>query len=94
MTMDTVLEIIKKLQDKGYHIDYNKSPNLKKLEKTPQLFKVDEIFRYEGLTDPEDETIVYAISSVINNQKGILVNGYGIYALPEVEEIINKLNAS
>jgi len=41
-------------------------------------FNVDEVFRFEGDSDPADEAILYAISSEHYPLKGILVNGYGI----------------
>jgi hypothetical protein len=33
----------------------------------------------KGMTDPTDETILYAISTRDGRLKGVLVNGYGLY---------------
>ena len=43
------------------------------------------------MTDPGDEMIVYAISSVKGAEKGVLVNGYGLYQDSESSVIMNKL---
>ena len=37
-------------------------------------------YRFEGVSNPDEEAIVYAISSAKFDIKGILVNGYGISA--------------
>ena len=48
-------------------------------------------YRFEGLSDPGDEAVVYAISSAKYNLKGTLVNGYGIYSEPLVDEMVKAL---
>jgi hypothetical protein len=40
-------------------------------------FVIDEIHRFEGMTDPGDESIVFAISSIRTNVKGLVVNAFG-----------------
>ena len=55
-------------------------------------FTVDEVFRFEGDSDPADEAILYAISSEHFPVKGILVNGYGIYSDKITDELVKKLN--
>jgi hypothetical protein len=42
------------------------------------------------MTDPANEAILYAISS-LKGKKGILINGYGIYSDPITDEMIAKL---
>lgn len=46
-------------------------------ELAPEEFEIDEIYRFEGMTDPEDSSIVFAISSKDNSIKGLVINGYG-----------------
>ncbi len=55
-------------------------------------FDIDEVYRFEGNSDPTDETIVYAISSEDGTVKGILVNAYGPYSDTASEELVSKLN--
>lgn len=89
---DTLTEAISDLRQKGYTEDFNlKQECIECRNGQHQLraddFKVDQVFRFEGMTDPADESILYAISSEKTGLKGLLVNGYGIYS----EEITNEM---
>ena len=55
-------------------------------------FEIDEVYRFEGDTDPGDENIVYAISSIKENIKGVLVNAYGVYSDTISAELVAKLH--
>lgn len=54
-------------------------------------FVIDEVYRFEGETDPGDEMIVYAISSTKDQLKGVLLNAYGIYSDSDHSKIVEKL---
>lgn len=43
------------------------------------------------MTDLADSSVVYAISSNIGNLKGVLVDGYGVYAENVSPDLLNKL---
>ncbi len=58
----------------------------------PDEFDIDEIHRFEGMTDPGDENILFAISSARHNLKGTLVNAFGVYADTASAELIARLN--
>ena len=45
-----------------------------------EKFKIDETYRFEGDSNPSDEDIVYAISSLDGKIKGIFTGAFGIYA--------------
>jgi hypothetical protein len=47
-------------------------------------------YRFEGITNPEDMEVLYAIETV-NGKKGTLVDAYGIYADPEVDEFVKEM---
>jgi hypothetical protein len=75
----TVSEAIKKLREQGFVIDFNLDENC--IICNDGQFDVDEfeivdVYRYEGDSDPADESAVYAIQSA-GGHKGILVTGYG-----------------
>ncbi|MFT3885367.1 MAG: phosphoribosylpyrophosphate synthetase [Flavobacteriales bacterium] len=57
----------------------------------PEDFQIDEFHRFEGDTDPGDESIVYGISAPSRNIRGILVNGFGIYASSLTQAMVAKL---
>jgi len=55
-------------------------------------FEIDEFYRFEGATNPDDTSIIYAVSSPKYNLKGILVNAYGVYANDSASAIKAKLH--
>ncbi len=96
-TMTTLSEVLNKLKEEGYNTDFNLNENClvcngNSLTIRPGEFVVDRHYRFEGPTDPGDEAIVYAISSVKNNLKGVLVNGYGIYSDDMTDEMVKALS--
>lgn len=96
---ETVTEAIEQLKAKGYKKDFNLLSEQECLVcnnnehiLTPEEFDIDYVFRFEGMSDPADETVLYAISSSKHNVKGILINAFGIYANETASKIIQKLN--
>ncbi|MPR35713.1 phosphoribosylpyrophosphate synthetase [Salmonirosea aquatica] len=95
--MTTVSEVLNKLKAEGYTVDFNLQENClvcqgNSVEISPDEFVVDRHFRFEGMTDPGDEAVVYAISSAKHDIKGTLVNGYGIYSDPLGDAMIKALS--
>lgn len=95
--MTTLSEVLNKLKNEGYTVDFNLKENClvcqgNALEVDPEDFVVDRHFRFEGQSDPGDEAIVYAISSVKHDVKGTLVNGYGIYSDSLSDKMIKALS--
>ncbi len=98
-TLTPLTEILEKLKNEGYTTDFNLRDNCiichehgNALELHPEDFVVDRYFRFEGNSDPDDQAIVYAISSPKHNIKGVLVNGYGIYSDERNDRIIAALD--
>lgn len=96
-TMTTVSQVINHLKEDGYTEDFNITDNCivcggNALRIHPEDFIVDRHFRFEGMTDPGDEAVVYAISSPKHNLKGVLVNAYGIYSDPGTDEVVKLLD--
>lgn len=90
----TVTDAINQLRKKGFTVDFNLQKNrlvVGEMEFTADEFEIDEVYRYEGDSDPADEATVYAISSK-SGVRGTLVTGYGASADPESEEILEKLH--
>lgn len=89
--MDTLLDILKSLYREGYVEDFNQPKLLEELQQHTEDYRIDKVYRYEGLSDPEDEAVVFALSSNRNSRNGILVNGFGIYADDTITNILTKL---
>jgi quercetin dioxygenase-like cupin family protein len=95
-SMTTVSEVLNNLKAQGYTVDFNLDDNClvcneNRLKVHPEEFVVDRHYRFEGMSDPGDEAVIYAISSPNHQIKGVLVNGYGIYSDPETDAIIKIL---
>ena len=96
MNYDTVTEAVKGLQQRGYTDELSLSDHCivcggEKTELHPEDFHIDEFHRFEGDSDPADESIVYAISSAKRGIKGVLVNGFGASANSLTQEMVEKL---
>ena len=80
MHYDTASKAIEALNAQGYTVDFNLPENeLVGPDARYDIadFKINDIYRYEGNSDPADEATVYAIESK-TGVKGIFVTGYGI----------------
>ena len=82
--MNTLSEIMKILRTEGYKEDFEmtnrgfitKNHNL---ELSPKYRKIRKIYRFEGESNPADNSVLYAMETN-NNIKRILVDAYRTYA--------------
>ena len=93
---DTMVEALNDLNARGYSGNLKlRADFLEETEKQlvlyPENFKVVESYRFEGITDPADNAVVYAIESIEGDFKGVLVNAYGAYADDASSALIKKL---
>ena len=59
----------------------------------PESLIVDEIVRFEGITDPDDEAIVFALRCQVHGIRGTYAVPYGA-KLPEIDtEMVQRLTA-
>lgn len=92
----TLSETLRGLNKAGYSLDFNIKEdcivcNTENLTLSPDEFQIDHVYRFEGMSDPEDQSILYAISSPKFGVKGTLVNGYGISADSMSSKLVEKL---
>lgn len=91
----TLVEAINDLKGRGYTQDLNLKPHCltcgDEFDILTEQFEVDEMYRFEGDSNPDDSSILYAISSEHHELKGILVFAHSIYADPLSPELIEKL---
>ena len=83
--MNTMVGTLETLRKEGYTEDFTVSDDKLEARKKgvalyPDDFQVDDFFRFEGESNPSDQSIVYAISSEKYDLKGTLVNAFGTYA--------------
>lgn len=92
----TLSETINGLKEEGYTQDFNIRQECIICHQTnimlsPDDFEIDKTYRFEGESNPDDESIVFAISSSKFGVKGVLVNGYGIYADDVSAALVSRL---
>jgi hypothetical protein len=94
---DTLSEAVNDLTKKGYTLNFNLKYDClhcaeNNINLYPDDFIIDQVHRFQEMSDIDNESILYAISSKKNNMKGLLVNAYSIYADTASAELIAKLN--
>jgi hypothetical protein len=93
---ETLTEAIAALKLQGYSTDFNLQENsivcsTGKHELFATDFVIDKSFRFDVDENPADQTVLYAISSVSQHVKGILINAVGIYSDDVSNELLEKL---
>lgn len=94
------IDYIKEYQDRGYTSNYhfdNENGGLMDTE-TKYYYNPEEIFivaqhRYEGMSDPEDLSILYVIETA-NGSKGTYLMGYGPTGDLEASEFFKDIPES
>ncbi|GAB3689663.1 hypothetical protein GCM10027592_06310 [Spirosoma flavus] len=94
-TYDTLTEALEGLRKQGFTRDYNLKETCLKcqqddIELNPSDFDIVDTYRFEGMTDPGDETVLYAIEAK-DGQRGTLVDAYGPYSEAISPEMAEKL---
>jgi len=95
---ETLSEAINDLAKRGYVNNFNIKENRIECSENninihPDDFEIDEVYRFQQMSDPDDESILYAISSNKHNMKGVLVNAFGIYSDTASTELVEKLKS-
>lgn len=92
----TLMQTLNGLKEEGYTLDFNIKEDCIVCHEnntvlSPDDFEIDKVYRFEGESNPDDSSILYAISSPKYKTKGVLVNGYGIYEEPASSALVAKL---
>jgi hypothetical protein len=93
----TLSQTINGLKAEGYTLDFNIQEDRlvchhANTALSPDDFEIDGVFRFEGESNPDDEAVLYAISSTKDDTKGLLVNGYGISSDDASSALVQKLS--
>ena len=94
---DTVTAALADLKLRGFTTDFNLAFDKLRCEKTgsclsPSEFDIVEHYRFEGDSDPGDESTVYGIAAKDGSMHGVLVTAYGAYTDGLNDELIRKLS--
>lgn len=94
---ESLIDALDDLKNRGYEADFGTEQVCLycgdlDLRLNPESFNIDEVYRFEGDSNPDDSSVVYAISSS-TGVKGTLVDVYGAYAGNQSSEMLKKLQA-
>src|SRR5690349_6758399 len=93
--MKTLAGSIKHFMKRGYTEDYKVNDQGLKALRTEKIYQPEEVkvvdfHRFEGSSDPGDESILYAIETS-DGGKGTLVDAYGSYSDERVTAFMYKV---
>jgi len=93
---ESLLEAIQAMRNEGYKEDFNLQQDRIECENgrfamMHHQFKIDKVIRIDVDSDPDEQAILYAISSTKDDIKGILVNAYGVYSNDLTDGMLKKL---
>lgn len=94
-TYDTLIDALNDFRRQGFTLDFNlKDDGLTcqqtSIELRPADFDIVHVYRFEGATDPGDETVLYAIEAK-DGGKGTLIDAYGAYSEAISPDMARKL---
>lgn len=84
---------IDNLRKEGFNVDFNLEENCiicGSNKYDVEDFEIVQVYRYEGDSNPSDESTVYGIQSK-DGTKGILVTAYGMYTDSMSTALLRKL---
>ena len=93
----TLSQAINKLKlEEGYEYDFNLLDDQIEIKSENETFgvkefNVDKVLRFEGPSNPDDNAILFAISTT-DGKKGVLVDAYGTYSGQISKEMLDKLD--
>jgi hypothetical protein len=95
--MKSLSMVVNRMVLDGYTDDFKIEDSGLKSLKTERVYNPEEIdvrnfFRFEGQSDPNDNTILYVIETN-DGVKGTLVDAYGPYADVKVSEFMNQVES-
>lgn len=93
--MNTVSEVIEYLRKKDYVNSFDVSDSKIFCKETDERFlpcnlAIDEVYRFEGDSNPDDMSVIYAITAD-SGTRGIILDAYGTYSDTEISEFIKDI---
>jgi hypothetical protein len=94
--METLSEAVARLRVAGFREDFRATPRGLRAAATgatyePESLAIDEVVRFEGDTDPADESILFALRSRADGVMGTYASAYGLSAGPLDAEALHRL---
>ena len=90
-----MLEAIEELKKRGFTANFEFLDQTFRDVDSGRTFKADELtivehYRFEGASDPDDMSVIYAIESD-DGLKGVIADAFGLYANPDLGGFLEKV---
>ena len=91
----TLAGVLDDLAQRGFSERFGVAGDGLRVAEGGKIFGADELMirefhRFEGISDPDDMSIVYAIESR-DGTRGTLVDAFGVYANPAVSSVLERV---
>jgi len=95
MDYQTLADAIDQFARRGFSESLSVVGNRLRVVETQKTFRPEEVVireyrRFEGVSDPDDMSIVYAIEAD-GGTRGTLVDAYGVYSDPDVSAFLSTV---
>ncbi|MEP6932256.1 MAG: hypothetical protein ABI850_19690 [Flavobacterium sp.] len=96
VNMDSLITVLAEVEKLGFTSQFEVNGKSLVSLKTNSRYSADQIkiahfYRFEGESNPEDSSIMYAIETY-DKEKGTLVDGFGTSADPATADFMRKVN--
>lgn len=93
--MNSLSQLTKLLEEKGFTEQFRVEEAHLVSPKDGRRYKTEEVkavnfYRFEGISDPDDMSVLYAIETV-DGRKGTLIDAYGTYSDTEVDIFVKNM---
>ena len=95
MGYTNMVEAIEELKKRGFTANFEFLDQTFRDVDSGRIFKADELtivehYRFEGASDPDDMSVVYAVESD-DGLRGIVADAFGLYANPDLGGFLEKV---
>jgi hypothetical protein len=92
----TLAGTIEELRGRGYTESFEPSTHGLRVAGREKIYPAEELsiresHRFEGASDPDDLSVVYAIEAT-DGTRGVLVDAFGTYADPAVAQVLRDIH--
>jgi hypothetical protein len=92
----TLAGTVEHLRDRGYTASFEPSTHGLRVAGRAKIYPAGELtiresYRFEGASDPDDLSVVYAIEAS-DGTRGVLVDAFGPYADPAIARVLRDVH--
>lgn len=95
---ETVVDAVRMLKDEGYAVEFQLVDGSLVCDADDRAcpatdVEVEQLYRFEGPSDPGDEMVVFGLRDPASGRRGVLASAFGPAADPELLDHLHGLSA-